>query len=83
MMTSPNPLHGIELIDCAQANAKLGLSIATQQCGYGNDTLTFQSELQKAGRESGIQINSLNDLILETKEIDRERDFSPNTLGQI
>ena len=83
MMTSLKPLHGIELIDCAQANAKLGLSTATQQCGYGNDTLAFQSELQKAGSESGIQINSLNDLILEIKEIDRKRDFAPNTSGQI
>lgn len=82
-MTSPTPLHGIELLDCAQANAKSGLSTATQQCGYGNNILAFQNELQKAGREIGIQINSLNDLILETKEIDRGRDFAPDSLGRI
>ncbi len=83
MMTSPKPLHGIELLDCAQANAKSGLSIATQQCGYGDNILAFQNELQKAGSEIGIQISSLNDLILETKGIERERDFSPDTSGRI
>ncbi len=78
-MTSPTPLHGIELLDCAQANAKFGLSTATEQCGYGNNILAFQNELQKAGSEIGIQISSLNDLILETKKIDRGRDLSPDT----
>ena len=82
-MTSPKPLHGIELLDCAQANAKSGLSTATQQCGYGDNSLAFQNELQKAGNEIGIQISSLNDLILETQEIERERNFSPDTSGRI
>ncbi|WP_019506081.1 hypothetical protein [Pleurocapsa sp. PCC 7319] len=82
-MTSPKPLHGIELLDCAQANAKLGLSTTTQQCGYGNNILAFQNELQKAGSKIGIHINSLNDLILETKGIERERDFSPDSSGRI
>lgn len=82
-MISPTPLKGIELIDCAQANAKFGLSTVTQQCGYGNNVRAFQTELQKAGSEIGIQISSLNDLILEAKEIDRGRYFSPDTSGQI
>ena len=50
-MTLPKPLHGIELLDCAQANAKLGLSTASQQCGYGDNIQAFQNELQKAGSE--------------------------------
>lgn len=82
-MTSPKPLHGIELIDCAQANAKSGLSIATQQCGYGNNMVAFQKELQKAAHEIGINISSLNELIFETPKIERERVFSPDTSGQI
>ncbi|MDJ0650530.1 MAG: hypothetical protein QNJ60_17695 [Xenococcaceae cyanobacterium MO_188.B19] len=48
MMKSPKKLHGIELLDCAQANAKLGLSTTAQQCGYGNNLLAFQNELQRA-----------------------------------
>ena len=83
MMKLPKKLHGIELLDCAQANAKSGLSTATQQCGYGNNILAFQKELQKAGTEIGIQISGLNDLDLETKKIDRGRDFSPDTPEQI
>ena len=82
-MASPKPLQGIELLDCAQANAKSGLSTATQQCGYGNNTLAFNNELQKAGNEIGIYITSLNDLVLETQEIERGKDFAPDNSGQI
>ena len=83
MMKSPTKLHGIELLDCAQANARSGLSITAQQCGYGHNILAFQNELQKAGNDIGIQISSLSDLILETEKIDRGRDFSPDTPEQI
>ena len=82
-MTSPTPLHGIELLDCAQANAKLGLPIATKQCGYGNDIRAFINELQKAGSDIGLHISSLNDLLLEGKTMERERDFSPESPGRI
>ena len=82
-MKSTIKLHGIELLDCAQANAKSGLSTTAQQCGYGNNILAFQKELQKASSEIGIKISGLKDLILETKKIDRGRDFSPDTSEQI
>ena len=82
-MKSPKKLHGIELLDCAQANAKSGLSTATQQCGYGNNILAFQNELQKAGTEIGVRITGLSDLVLETQTRDRGRDFSPDTPEQI
>ncbi len=82
-MKSTIKLHGIELLDCAQANAKLGLSTTVQQCGYGNNILAFQKELQKTGSEIGIQISSLQDLMLETPKIERGRDFSPDTSEQI
>ena len=82
-MKSTIKLHGIELLDCAQANAKLGLSTTAQQCGYGNNILAFQNELKKASSEIGIQISGLQDLILETQKIDRGRDFSPDTSEQI
>ena len=82
-MTHPTPLHGIELIDCAQANAKFGLPIAAKQCGYGSDTLAFTDELQKASSEMGLHVSTLEDLILEAKIIARERDFAPDNPGQI
>ena len=82
-MTSPKPLQGIELIDCAQANARSGWSVASQQCGYGNNIKAFQNELHKASSEMGIQIDSLEELILETQKIEREQVFSPDSSGQI
>ncbi len=82
-MKSTIKLHGIELLDCAQANAKLGLSTTAQQCGYGNNILAFQKELQKAGSEIGIQISGLQDLMLETPKIAQGREFAPDTSEQI
>lgn len=82
-MTLPTTLKGIDLIDCAQANAKFGLSTAAQQCGYENDLLAFEKALQQAGSELGLHIDSLKDLILEIKKVDRGKDFSPDTSGQI
>ena len=82
-MTSPKLLQGIELLDCAQANAKSGLSIAAHQCGYGDDIEAFSKNLQKAAREKGIHISNLKDLILEIPQIEREKVFSPDTPGRI
>ena len=82
-MKPTTKLHGIELLDCAQANAKAGLSTTAQQCGYGHNILAFQNELQKAGSDIGIQISGLQDLILETKKVERGRDFSPDSPEQI
>jgi hypothetical protein len=82
-MKSSTPLHGIELVDCAQANAKLGLATAAKQCGYGENLLAFQKELKRAGNELGIQISSLEDLTLEPEKIERTSDFSPDTFSQL
>ena len=82
-MTSPKPLRGIDLIDCAQANAKSGLSIAAEQCGYGKDITAFQQELQQASNEIGIHINNLNELILNKQTIERETEFAPDSSGRI
>ncbi|MBE9043938.1 hypothetical protein IQ255_05885 [Pleurocapsales cyanobacterium LEGE 10410] len=82
-MTSPKPLHGIDLIDCAQANARAGLSVATQQCGYGNNIKAFQNELQKASSEIGIHAGSLSELILDTHKVEREQEFAPDSSGRI
>ncbi|MEM7757636.1 MAG: hypothetical protein AAF298_05895 [Cyanobacteria bacterium P01_A01_bin.40] len=82
-MTSPKPLHGIDLVDCAQANAKSGLSIAAQQCGYGNNIEAFQQELQQASNKIGIHIDNLNELILENQKIEQKQNFAPDSSGRI
>lgn len=71
-MASPIPLHGIELIDCAQANANQGIKTAAQQCGYRDDITAFERELTVATAHIGIKVNSFQDLIKIT-EIGQER----------
>jgi hypothetical protein len=70
-MASPTPLHGTELIDCAQASAKQGISVAAQQCGYSNDIETFQRELTVALEQMGIKNKDfealLKTIVLEPK----------------
>lgn len=62
-MTSPTPLRGTELIDCAQASAKQGISVAAQQCGYSNDIDTFQHELKCALEQMGIKNKDFENLL--------------------
>jgi hypothetical protein len=62
-MTSPTPLSGTELIDCAHANANQGIEVAAQQCGYTNDIVTFQRELTGALEHIGIKNKEFEDLI--------------------
>lgn len=62
-MTSPKPLKGIELVDCAKANAAQGLAVAAELCGYGQDVSQFQQELHQACQHMGVEISELSDLI--------------------
>ncbi len=62
-MTSPTPLHGTELIACAQANAKEEIAIAARQCGYSDDINTFQRELASALEHIGIKNKDFDDLL--------------------
>jgi len=70
-MPAQKPLQGTELIDCAKANAKLGLETATLQCGYDRDTESFLKNLQMACQAIGVNFENLGDLITE-QEIVRE-----------
>ncbi|MCY7368188.1 MAG: hypothetical protein LH474_08545 [Chamaesiphon sp.] len=62
-MASSTPLHGTELIDCAQASAKQGIEVTAQQCGYSNDIDTFQHELTVALVDMGIKNKHFDDLL--------------------
>lgn len=64
-MNTSKPLTGIDLIDCALANAKLGVGVATKQSGYGQDIKQFQQNLQQACQEKGIDVNQISDLITD------------------
>ncbi|WP_202224215.1 hypothetical protein [Okeania sp. KiyG1] len=67
-MNTPKNLTGIELIDCAKANAKYGVEKAAQQCGYGQDIKLFQQTLQEACDEKGISIDADNISLLITDQ---------------
>lgn len=62
-MASPTRLTGVELVDCARANAKQGVEITAELCGYGSDLNGFRSELQKACEHMRIEFHELSDLI--------------------
>lgn len=62
-MASSQPLKGLELIDCAKANAMQGMATAAQLCGYGSDLNSFERQLQRACQEIGVEIKELSDLI--------------------
>ncbi len=62
-MASATPLQGTELINCAQANAKEGIQMAAQQCGYSDDFNTFQRELASALDRIGIKNKDFEDLL--------------------
>jgi hypothetical protein len=64
-MASSTPLKGLELVDCARANAKQGIETAAELCGYGNDLNTFSQELKLACDNMGIKISELTDLITD------------------
>lgn len=68
-MSKSKRLTGIELIDCAKANAKQGIANATQLSGYGNDVDKFMEELQAACHKIGVNIDSLSDLITEQQQL--------------
>jgi DNA-binding Xre family transcriptional regulator len=58
-MTSPTPLTGTDLVDCAKANAKQGVEVTAKLCGYGEDLKTFTQELEKACEHMGVQVSDL------------------------
>jgi hypothetical protein len=64
-MASPTPLKGLELVDCARANAKQGIETAAQLCGYGDDLNTFSQNLKEACNKMAVTFNELSDLITE------------------
>ncbi|MEM8781141.1 MAG: hypothetical protein AAGF26_20255 [Cyanobacteria bacterium P01_G01_bin.49] len=79
-------LQGIDLINCAKANAKQGVAVAAKLSGYGEDYGLFIDNLKKACQDIGVDLNEFNDLITdqETAKEDRGgREISPDTTSQL
>ncbi|MBD3880255.1 hypothetical protein IFO70_00645 [Phormidium tenue FACHB-886] len=68
-MSASKPLKGLELVDCAKANAKQGITVAADLCGYGTDLNRFQQELEKACSDMGVKISELSDLITDQQTV--------------
>jgi hypothetical protein len=81
-MTPPIPLHGAELIDCARANAKLGIVQAAYYCGYDGEIDEFQRELENACHQMGLDIDTLAELSLTESNLG-SKEVAPKTLNQI
>lgn len=78
-MTSPTPLQSLELIDCARANSKNGIAIASQLCGYDNNVVLFEQELKKACESIGVTIHDFHDLMDTPPQKNNTIGISPET----
>ncbi|MBD2579669.1 hypothetical protein [Oscillatoria sp. FACHB-1406] len=79
-MAASKPLEGIELVDCASANAKSGIEVTARQCGYGKDVEAFWQSLDKACQQMGISIDDLNDLVRDRPtSLERGIEIAPDT----
>lgn len=79
-------LQGIELIDCAKANAKQGVKVAAALSGYENNEDLFIENLQAACQEIGVNVSELEDLITDqqlAKENRRVIEVSPDTVSDL
>ena len=77
LLSGKIPLTGIDLIDCARANASSGRETATKLCGYSEDITRFKEALKQAACQIGLSIESLSDLI--NLQSDKGIDVAPDT----
>lgn len=84
-MTSPEPLHANELIDCARANAEKEIETVAQRCGYGQDITKFEEELKKAYNSIGIEIAGFQEVRQHKQESKQEQgiEVAPETPTQL
>jgi hypothetical protein len=84
-MTAPSPLTGTDLIDCARANAKQGITVAAQLSGYGQDLDRFVDQLRQACEEIGVQYHDFQDLLASTPQRGQEAgiEIAPESLNQL
>lgn len=79
-------LQGIELINCAKANAKQGLPLAAEKAGYQKDVDLFTKNLQLACQQIGVNIDELGDLITDQQIAKENRtvlEISPDSTTEL
>lgn len=79
-------LQGIELINCAKANAKQGVEVAAFLSGYEKNVGLFVENLHTACQQIGVDINELEDLITDqqiAKENRHVEEVAPETLSDL
>ena len=76
LLSGKMPLSGIDLIDCARANAPSGLETTAMLCGYGSDVSGFQEAVQQACSQLGLNIKSFNNS--SESQSNRGIDFAPD-----
>jgi hypothetical protein len=79
-------LQGIELIDCAKANAKQGVEVAAALSGYENNEDLFIENLKAACQQIGVNVSELGDLTTDqqvAKENIRVIEVAPDTAADL
>ena len=84
-MAASSKLQGLELIDCAKANAKQGIETAAQLCGYQTDLSRFQQQLQQACQQIGVEVSELSDLITDHPAVGQAPgiEIAPDTASEL
>jgi hypothetical protein len=84
-MAAKEPLKGLELVDCAKANAAQGIETATHLCGYGQDVNNFKQALQQACSDMGVKFHELSDLITHQQAMIQEPgvEIAPDTPNEL
>jgi hypothetical protein len=84
-MPAEKPLEGLELVDCAKANAAQGIETAAHLCGYGKDLDTFKRSLEQACQSIGVEFYELSDLITPQQSMlqDPGIEIAPDTPSEL
>ena len=82
-MATPTPLKGTDLIDCARANGPLGIEVAADRCGYGNNLDEFERELKQACKAIGIDIQGFDDLNKSAPSVPQGIEIAPDTPNEL
>jgi acylphosphatase len=84
-MTTPDPLKGTELIDCARANGNDGIEVSAQRCGYEDNLEEFQEALKQACDSIGVEYNKFDDLLKSSTDYHKDAGLiiAPETPSQL
>lgn len=84
-MSTPIPLEGTELIDCARANGNEGIEVAAERCGYGQDLDAFETKLKQACQSIGVEFNKFDDILKSSTDYHKDAGLiiAPETPSQL